>query len=382
MRGMVRRVYAYPPELGFEWLNLISSAGAFVLAGGIAIVLWDVIRPKRNQPVSERNPWGAGTLEWVAEMPNESWGIRSIPEIDSRYPLWEQPDFVRNVDEGRFFLPDAEEGSRETLVTTAVDARPVQCLRILGPSFVPFSAAVFTGGIFIFSTFYMWWWAIGSAVLTIGALLVWFWTGTALIPEKPEKDVGLGLRLPIYVSGPSSVGWWAMFITMLGDMTAFVSLVFGYFFYWTSRPDFLNEASGPGVTWPLVALGAGTAAWALTLAARYYNKRSAPAFYALLSAATLLAGCAAVAILAGPYLTGMNPARHVYPAIVWVLVIWTAAHLGLGMLMQLYCVARRLAGRMTAVHDIDIQNVALYWHFMAVTVGITVAVIAGFPHAL
>jgi cytochrome c oxidase subunit I+III len=47
--------------------------------------------------------------------------------------------------------------------------------------------------------------------------------------------------------------------------------------------------------------------------------------------------------------------------------------------MQLYCVARRLAGRMTARHDMEISNVALYWHFLAVTVLITVAVIAGFP---
>jgi cytochrome c oxidase subunit I+III len=47
--------------------------------------------------------------------------------------------------------------------------------------------------------------------------------------------------------------------------------------------------------------------------------------------------------------------------------------------MHLYCVARRWAGRMTARHDMDIANVTLYWHFTAVTVAITVAVIAGFP---
>jgi cytochrome c oxidase subunit I+III len=41
--------------------------------------------------------------------------------------------------------------------------------------------------------------------------------------------------------------------------------------------------------------------------------------------------------------------------------------------------ARRMAGRMTARYDIDIVNVALYWHFSAMTVVITVAVIAGFP---
>ena len=50
--------------------------------------------------------------------------------------------------------------------------------------------------------------------------------------------------------------------------------------------------------------------------------------------------------------------------------------------MQLYCVARRLARRMTARYDQDIVNVALYWHFVAATALVTVAVIAGFPLVL
>ena len=74
------------------------------------------------QPLAPRNPWNAGTLEWLQEMPGQPWGMRSIPEIDSRYPLWDQPNFLRDVDEGRFYLPDAEEGRREMLVTTTVDA--------------------------------------------------------------------------------------------------------------------------------------------------------------------------------------------------------------------------------------------------------------------
>ena len=60
-------------------------------------------------------------------------------------------------------------------------------------------------------------------------------------------------------------------------------------------------------------------------------------------------------------------------------MIWSAAHVVVGMIMHLYCVARRWAGRMTAQHDQDIVNVTLYWHFVAITVFITVAVIAGFP---
>ena len=31
------------------------------------------------------------------------------------------------------------------------------------------------------------------------------------------------------------------------------------------------------------------------------------------------------------------------------------------------------------MHDIDIRNVALYWHFIAIKLLVTVATIAGFP---
>ena len=177
-----------------------------------------------------------------------------------------------------------------------------------------------------------------------------------------------------------------MFITMMGIGTAFVSLVFGYFFYWTARPDFpptLASASaemGPGVWWPSVALALLLTAWLATLMARRWNRMDArPWFYVAVAAAALLAGAGGAALLAGPWLTGLNPQEHVYGAVVWILAIWTAAHAGVGIIMLLYCAARRLAARMTAQHDQDIVNVSLYWHFVAVKAFITVAVIAGFP---
>jgi cytochrome c oxidase subunit I+III len=382
--GMPRRVYTYSAELGVSGLNLISTVGAFVLASGIAVFVWDVLRPKGKQPPSPRNPWNAGTLEWLADVPDKPWGVRSIPEIDSRYPLWDQPDFVRHVDKGRFYLPDAEEGARETLVTSTIDARPVQCLRVPGPTFVSFWAAVLTGAVFILSTFHFWKTSLACAVLALVSILIWLWTGTARIPEKDEKDIGLGVTVPLYASGSASVGWWAMLITMLGDMTAFVSLVFGYFFYWTIHEDF-PPASEPvlGAAWPLIALALLLGAWGCTLLARHLNRRDrAAGFYVATTLGVALAILGSLALFAGPAEAGMDPTTHAYPAIVWLLVGWTVLHAALGALMQAYCVVRRLARRMTARHDIDICNVALYWHFVAITALVTVAVIAGFPRAV
>jgi cytochrome c oxidase subunit I+III len=383
LRGMPRRVFTYPDELGFETLNFISTIGAFILGIGIAVVAWDIVRPKKKQPISERNPWNAGTLEWLPVMPPEPWGVRSIPEIDSRYPLWQQPNFVRDVDQGRFYLADAEESKRETMVSTVIDAQPMQCLRLPGPSFIPAIAALTLGGFFILGTFNLWIPALVSLLAAIGVIWYWLWTGTAVIPEKAEKNVGLGLSLPLYLSGSISVGWWAMLITMLAVFTAFVCLIFSYFFYWTIHDDFPPAtAPGPGIFWPSLAAIALLVSWGLTQLARRWNRSGvATAFYASLCVAFLCALGGAGAILAGPWLTGLNPKTDVYDAIVWVLAIWTAMHALVGAIMHLYCLARRATGRMTARHDLDICNAALFWHFAALTAALTVGVIAGFPMA-
>jgi cytochrome c oxidase subunit I+III len=381
LRGMPRRVFTYPRGLGFDALNMLSTAGAFVLALGVAVIVWDIVRSKRRRPYSERDPWRAGTLEWVQEMPGKPWGIRSIPEIDGRYPLWDQPNLMRDIDEGRFYLPDAQEGLRETIVTSSIDARPIQCQRLPGPSFVTLAAALTTGGFFVFGTFHWWRAAMASLALAVGVIVYWLWTGTALRPEKEEKDVGLGLKLPLYVSGSASVGWWAMFITMLADVTAFVCLVFGYFFFWTVHDDFPPAAApGLGLFWPGLAAVLSLAAWGLTLLARRWNRRDwALGFYLGLSSAVALALAGGGALVAAVTLARLDPASHAYPATVWLLVLWSVLHVAVGVLMQLYCLARRIAGRMTARHDIDIVNVALYWHFALLTVVLTIAVIAGFP---
>ncbi|WP_432289557.1 cytochrome c oxidase subunit I (plasmid) [Aminobacter sp. BA135] len=381
LRGMPRRVYTYPADIGWDWLNLISTMGAVVLGIGMFAVVMDVTLHRRGKPRGEVNPWNAGTLEWVSE-PEENWGVRSIPRIESRYPLWDQESLARQVNAGDWYLPDAKEGRRETLVTSVLDAEPEQVLRVGGTSYVTIISALALGTVFVALTFKWWIVSLISGLAFMAAILWWLWIGTGDIPEKDEKDIGHGISLPLYASGVKSVGWWAMFITMTGDGTAFASLTFGYFFFWTVHEDFTSGIAGPGMFWPMVALALFALSWAAALGAREVNRRRKLAMARILlgcGALTSIAGCTAA--LAGPFTTGMNPTAHVYPAIVWTLVIWAALHGAAGGIMQLYCLARSLAGRLTDRHDMELHNVALYWHFMLVTALVTFAVVGLFPEA-
>ena len=379
LMGMPRRVFTYPAELGLGGLNLASTIGAYLFAAGVLIVCIDLaLSPTR--PKGRRNPWNAGTLEWLAMPESEHWGIRSIPLIETRYPIWDQPDFMRKVDEGRFFLPDAEEGRRETIITTVLDARPVAVVRLGTPSFLPMFAAFALGGVFILTTYHLYWPALASGALTLALVLRWLWT-TAEIPEKPCKPIGHGIELPLYISGTQAPGWWAMFITMMADATAFSGLVFGYYFFWTVHEAFPPPGmTGPGSHWPMAALALTAASWAATVGARAANRRGLVTTARLLLSGGALSAIASIgAGLAGPWLSGLDPAVHSYGAIVWVIACWTTAHAAVGAIGQLYALARSLAGRATPTHDADIRNVTLYQHFLLFTALVTWLTLGFFP---
>ena len=148
---MPRRVYTYPDVLGWDTLNLISTVGAFMLAAGVAGV------PRRPRsaicgPASRDNAgniWDAGTLEWL---PNASIRTRSIPVVTSREPLWDQPEPGEDVEAGRYYLPGAPTGRRETIVTSPIEGAPQYVLRLPGPGWPPFLAAVFTAAFFLLLT--------------------------------------------------------------------------------------------------------------------------------------------------------------------------------------------------------------------------------------
>ena len=380
--GMPRRVFTYPEGLGWEGLNLLSTSGAFLIAAGFAVFCWDVIRPKADQPQIARNPWKSGTLEWVHDVPEESWGVRSIPYISTRYPLWDQPKLLQRIDEGRFYLPDAREGRRETLVTSVIDATPVLVQRVSTPTWITHVAAGFTGGAFILPTFHLYTPAIVSGVLAIAAIIWWLWTTTARPPDQHTKDAGLGLRLPTYVSGTDSCGWWAIWITMLADVTAFSSLIFAFFFFWTSNSAFPPEDALHADAWGTGIMALSFAAgWALTIAARELNRHSA---VGLARAALALGACATATGIAAVILSvlPLDPTSHSYPALMWALMVWVTAHGGVGLVMQLYCLAGSLSGKLTPGYDADLWNVTLFWHFLALTALVACALLGPIARTL
>ena len=121
--------------------------------------------------------------------------------------------------------------------------------------------------------------------------------------------------------------------------------------------------------------------WALTLGARELNRRWAVgAARACLAVASLAAAGGAAALLLSVW--ELAPETHVYPAVLWALAIWITVHAGVGVIMQLYCLAGSLFGKLTPVYDADIWNVSLYWHFQVLAALVTCAVMGLAPGVL
>jgi cytochrome c oxidase subunit 1 len=65
--GMPRRYHMYPAE--FQVLNVLSSAGASILAVGYLIPMIYLAWSYKRGPIAGPNPWSATGLEWTTQSP-------------------------------------------------------------------------------------------------------------------------------------------------------------------------------------------------------------------------------------------------------------------------------------------------------------------------
>ena len=77
--GMPRRYHVYPPE--FQALNVLSTAGASILAVGYVLPLIYLIWSLRYSPLAGMNPWKARGLEWQTASPPPTDNFEVTPVV-------------------------------------------------------------------------------------------------------------------------------------------------------------------------------------------------------------------------------------------------------------------------------------------------------------
>ncbi len=77
--GMPRRYHAYPEE--FQVLNVMSTAGASILAVGYALPIAYLLWSLKWGPLAGDNPWGAKGLEWETSSPPPTVNFLTQPVV-------------------------------------------------------------------------------------------------------------------------------------------------------------------------------------------------------------------------------------------------------------------------------------------------------------
>ena len=107
--GMPRRYHAYPPE--FQVLNVLSTAGASILAVGYVLPLIYLLWSLKYGPIAGDNPWNAAGLEWKTASPPPTSNFEETPVVTwEAYNYHELPDMPEPAENETSVLSEEARG--------------------------------------------------------------------------------------------------------------------------------------------------------------------------------------------------------------------------------------------------------------------------------
>ena len=379
--GMPRRVYTYPEGLGWEWLNLVSSIGGFVLTVGFAAFFLDMVVRLRAGRSSQRNPWSAGTLEWSLDHPPATYNFAGLPEVASREPLWDDEQLDEQINQGQGYLTRVRNGWQETLGVHPLTGKPDQIILLPGPSYLPLITASMLAVFFVgFLLGFYWISALGAAAALVAGLR-WAWT-TGLDRDWPDQDAGRGLRLPLHAQVHDAPGWWGMIAGLLVNGTFYITLLFGYLYLWAVAPAWPPEQFiDAGLLLPLLTMAAslgGVIGLHMAVISNAGNQSPVTGLGLALAGGVLAtAGCAL--IISGGLAA---PTSHAYAAVTTFLVGYCGLHALLTAVLAGYCVLRWHKGFISTRRSLDLRVSRLWAGYTAAVTVIGLSLVLALPTLL
>ena len=171
LMGMPRRIQTYDADLGWNFYNLISSAGAFILGMGVLLFIYSLLRDYRYGEEAGSDPWDARTLEWSISSPPPHFDFAELPVVEDRDPVWfaKHPELLEKRDD---VSQNADTDETETTLPPGDEG-----IHIPGQSWYPFvmSVGLFIGG--FGAIYHNWLLGIFSLVIVFLSTYAWAFEG-------------------------------------------------------------------------------------------------------------------------------------------------------------------------------------------------------------
>jgi cytochrome c oxidase subunit 1 len=157
MLGMPRRIYTYDSGQGWDAFNLMSSIGAYMLVAATLIFVYNFFTSKKRGEIAGSNPWGAGTLEWTLPSPVPEYNFAALPNVTSRYPLWEGSE--KDAESARI---NSQEGKTAADLHIILPYSTIKPMIVAGSMVIMFmglittKAVIFIGAAIMIASLYSW----------------------------------------------------------------------------------------------------------------------------------------------------------------------------------------------------------------------------------
>ncbi len=171
--GMPRRVYTYPSGLGWDAVNLVTTAGAFLFAVGVLLLFVNVVWALRRGAPAGPNPWDGPTLEWATTSPPPAYNFAVIPSVGSRHPLWE--DRLRDGSASAVAEGPALDREKVSVETSPLDAQVTDVLLMPEDSLYPLLLALAVTTLCYGLLVRLTWLSAAGLALTLACTIGWLW---------------------------------------------------------------------------------------------------------------------------------------------------------------------------------------------------------------